>query len=195
MNTLLILETASSKPFILLKTPEITEFIPLLDGSELSKNIHKNISNLLSKSSLTLQDINTVALGIGPGSYTGLRVGAAIAKTLSFSLKIPICTFYSLEAFIPENTVNFWIISSARSRGLYALRGNNNILSKPQVIDHKMFLELRQENAPFFSLDQKLLEQYPEQIKQTSLNLNDLLLCLEKKVNKGMHKQIELSYP
>jgi len=195
MNTCLILETASTSPFILLKTPENTEFTPLIDGPGLSKNIHKNISALLSKVSLTLQDLNTIALGIGPGSYTGLRVGAAIAKTLSFSLKIPIIPFYSLEAFIPEKTENFWILSSARSRGLYALKGNNNILSKPRVLSHKTFLALRQENAPLFSFDQKLIDQYPQQIKRTSLNLNYLLLYLEKNLNKEFHKQIELSYP
>lgn len=48
------------------------------------------IQKLLTKHRLTLHDITAIELNEGPGSFTGLRVGASIANTLGTWLKIPI---------------------------------------------------------------------------------------------------------
>lgn len=48
------------------------------------------IESLLAKNSLKLNDITGIRVATGPGSYTGLRVGASIANTLSWILKIPV---------------------------------------------------------------------------------------------------------
>ncbi|RXK59811.1 tRNA (adenosine(37)-N6)-threonylcarbamoyltransferase complex dimerization subunit type 1 TsaB [Lacibacter luteus] len=48
------------------------------------------IQSLLNELGLTLTQLNGVAITTGPGSYTGLRVGMATAKGLSFALNIPL---------------------------------------------------------------------------------------------------------
>jgi tRNA threonylcarbamoyladenosine biosynthesis protein TsaB len=48
------------------------------------------VEQLLKDHNLTLQDITEIKVNSGPGSFTGLRVGVAIANTLSFLLNIPI---------------------------------------------------------------------------------------------------------
>lgn len=48
------------------------------------------IDRLLSEHNLGINDINEVKVNLGPGSFTGLRVGIAVANTLGFALKIPI---------------------------------------------------------------------------------------------------------
>lgn len=48
------------------------------------------IAELLIENGLTLKDIEAIEVNRGPGSFTGLRVGIAIANTLSFSLHVPI---------------------------------------------------------------------------------------------------------
>ncbi len=45
-----------------------------------------------------MSDLDGVALSSGPGSYTGLRVGASTAKGISFSRDIPLVTINTLEA-------------------------------------------------------------------------------------------------
>ncbi len=45
---------------------------------------------ILGKKKLSLSDIDAITVNVGPGSYTGLRVGVAIANTLGFLLQIPI---------------------------------------------------------------------------------------------------------
>mgnify|MGYP001564908448 CR=1 FL=1 len=48
------------------------------------------IESLLAKNSLNLNDISRIRVATGPGSYTGLRVGASIANTLSWILRVPV---------------------------------------------------------------------------------------------------------
>lgn len=48
------------------------------------------IDDLLQKHHITLQDISEVEVNLGPGSFTGLRVGVAIANTLGTLLGIPV---------------------------------------------------------------------------------------------------------
>lgn len=48
------------------------------------------IDKLLKDNNLKIEEIDQVKVNTGPGSYTGLRVGAAIANTLGSFLKIPI---------------------------------------------------------------------------------------------------------
>lgn len=56
-----------------------------------------NLSEGLKTTGLTAQDLSFVAVSKGPGSFTGLRVGINIAKTLSQSLSIPIVSPTTLD--------------------------------------------------------------------------------------------------
>ncbi len=53
---------------------------------------------LLSHSGVSMEDIRAVAVTTGPGSFTGLRVGLALAKGLCHGLEIPVLGVSSLEA-------------------------------------------------------------------------------------------------
>lgn len=48
------------------------------------------IDKVLKRHSLKPKDLSEIKINVGPGSFTGLRVGLAIANALSFVLKIPI---------------------------------------------------------------------------------------------------------
>ena len=53
---------------------------------------------VLKRGGLTLAEIDGLAVGIGPGSWTGVRVGVTVAKTLAYAVNKPICGISSLEA-------------------------------------------------------------------------------------------------
>jgi len=59
--------------------------------------IQEAIQNLLRDAGYRLNQLNAIAVTIGPGSYTGLRVGLATAKGLCYGLNIPLISLGTLE--------------------------------------------------------------------------------------------------
>ena len=57
-----------------------------------------NIELVLKNGGLTLADVDGLAVGIGPGSWTGVRVGVTVGKILAYAMNKPICGVSSLDA-------------------------------------------------------------------------------------------------
>ncbi|TGE26182.1 tRNA (adenosine(37)-N6)-threonylcarbamoyltransferase complex dimerization subunit type 1 TsaB [Hymenobacter metallicola] len=80
----------------------------LLGQSELrlekshSSHLSLLIQQLLDNTTVTLRDLAAVAVSDGPGSYTGLRIGAAAAKGLCYALDIPLLAISTLQALAQQ---------------------------------------------------------------------------------------------
>ncbi|MBI5370493.1 MAG: tRNA (adenosine(37)-N6)-threonylcarbamoyltransferase complex dimerization subunit type 1 TsaB [Sphingobacteriales bacterium] len=59
--------------------------------------IHTAIQNVSKTAGIALQQLDAVAVTIGPGSYTGLRVGLATAKGICYALNLPLITISTLK--------------------------------------------------------------------------------------------------
>lgn len=57
------------------------------------------IKTILENHKLTARNLNEILVVNGPGSFTGVRIGVTIAKTLAYTLNIPIKTITSLEMY------------------------------------------------------------------------------------------------
>ena len=57
------------------------------------------IKEILDTNNLGVKDLNEILVVNGPGSFTGVRIGVTIAKTLAYTLNIPIKTITSLEMY------------------------------------------------------------------------------------------------
>ena len=55
-----------------------------------AEQLHVMLDELLAENGLTWKSIDAVAVGKGPGSYTGLRIGVSAAKGICFALNIPL---------------------------------------------------------------------------------------------------------
>lgn len=62
-----------------------------------AEKLHPLIIETLEDASVKMSDIDAIAVGKGPGSYTGLRIGVSAAKGLCFSNDIPLVSINSLE--------------------------------------------------------------------------------------------------
>ena len=62
------------------------------------EQLHVLIQDILIESSISINSFDAFALSSGPGSYTGLRIGAAAIKGFSFALEKPIIAISTLEA-------------------------------------------------------------------------------------------------
>ncbi|WP_413286978.1 tRNA (adenosine(37)-N6)-threonylcarbamoyltransferase complex dimerization subunit type 1 TsaB [Bacillus mojavensis] len=74
----------------------IAEYITYLKKNH-SVRAMPAVHSLLNDCDLTPQDLSKIVVAKGPGSYTGVRIGVTIAKTLAWSLNIPISAVSSLE--------------------------------------------------------------------------------------------------
>ena len=92
-----------------IETAVDTASVCLADGSHLlsiMKNenkkdhaawLHPAIENTMKKTTYKLPDLAAIAVSIGPGSYTGLRIGLAAAKGLCYALQKPLITINTLQ--------------------------------------------------------------------------------------------------
>jgi tRNA threonylcarbamoyladenosine biosynthesis protein TsaB len=69
---------------------------------EHSANLLPSMEVLLESSGTAVRDLDAVAVGVGPGSYTGVRVGIAFAKGLAYGLKVPVVGVCSFESMLYE---------------------------------------------------------------------------------------------
>ena len=59
--------------------------------------LHVFIEEALQEAQITQNDLSAIAVGSGPGSYTGLRIGVSAAKGLCYALQIPLIAVDTLE--------------------------------------------------------------------------------------------------
>ena len=123
----LIVDTSSEKPFLVLVEDHLPKAFKQLSakGKNFTFQLLPEIKSLLKEEKCSLKTLSYIAVGKGPGSYTGIRSGVAVAAGLSYGLRIPLVSFYSLQSYVPTTLGKFHIISSARSRGIYLLEGEN----------------------------------------------------------------------
>jgi len=57
---------------------------------QLAETIHLKLKELLETNSKIINDIEGIVAFVGPGSFTGLRIGLTVANTLAYALNIPI---------------------------------------------------------------------------------------------------------
>lgn len=88
-----------------------------------SERLMTVIDFTLKQSSLSLDDIDAFAVAIGPGSFTGLRIGLSTAKGLSFATGKPIVTVPTLDAFswnFPFSMFPVCLMLDARKSEVYS---------------------------------------------------------------------------
>ena len=67
------------------------------EGYKHSEFLHSFIEESMDDSKLEYEQLMAVSVGIGPGSFTGLRIGLSSAKGICYSKDIPLITVNSLE--------------------------------------------------------------------------------------------------
>ena len=97
--TILHIETATDVCSVALtQGTEVLGVKESADGNSHSKNLLPFIDQVLREGKMSTSDLHGIAVSIGPGSYTGLRIGVSTAKGIAYSLGIPVITVSTLES-------------------------------------------------------------------------------------------------
>lgn len=135
------------------------------DGTEISTAFNRDqkdhaswlqtaISNLMKEAAFRVNDLNAVAVTMGPGSYTGLRVGLASAKGICYALNIPLIGINTLmlmaHAAKNEDADLLCPMIDARRMEVYTALYTKSLkeIIKPQaiILDKNTFSELFSSN-------------------------------------------------
>ncbi|WP_226001613.1 tRNA (adenosine(37)-N6)-threonylcarbamoyltransferase complex dimerization subunit type 1 TsaB [Paenibacillus sp. BJ-4] len=96
--------------FLVLDTATTVMAAALMNGRELlgesnvygernhSVHVITELERLLGEEGLTRNDVDGIAVGVGPGSYTGIRIAVTAAKTLAWAWGIPVTSISTLHA-------------------------------------------------------------------------------------------------
>ncbi len=83
-----------------------------------SEKLMPLIERLLNDTEIKIEDVDIIAISKGPGSYTGLRIGAAIGKSLAHACKIPVVGVPTIDALAFNITMtNDYIVPILDARG------------------------------------------------------------------------------
>ena len=127
MNILAI-NTAFNQSYVAVKVNDKTVLNQMDSSLKQSENILGLIDSSLNQANGTLFDINAISCVIGPGSFTGIRIGASLSKGFCSALpnikRIPINSLDLLAyTFSKTNPANdFWVVLNALSGNLFACK-------------------------------------------------------------------------
>ena len=144
MSFILNLETSSKNCSVCLssKGKLIQSFDSEDDSYRHSELLTSSIQDILNENNIGVKDLSAVAIGIGPGSFTGLRIGFSVAKGLCYPHNIELIGISSLK--IIANSVvreNKNIISLIKDKGerYYVSKYSSDLIEimqpKIQLID------------------------------------------------------------
>ncbi|ABM45248.1 tRNA threonylcarbamoyl adenosine modification protein YeaZ [Bartonella bacilliformis str. Heidi Mejia] len=109
-----------------------------------AEKLIEQIAQIIHNANITLNQINRIAVNIGPGSFTGVRVGVSTAKALALALEIPAIGISSLEALAAqalqqapnEDTLSAVAVIIEAGRGIFYHQNFNKdltALSEPSL--------------------------------------------------------------
>lgn len=140
-----VCSVALSKNGELIAFKEIEE-----DGYSHGENLNCFIEDTLKSAEISLSKLTAISIASGPGSYTGLRIGAATAKGLCYALEIPLIAIDALHSLAELARLNhpnkvLCPLIDARRMEVYNsfFDGNNKLIKEisADIIDESVYSE------------------------------------------------------
>jgi len=124
------------------------------------------VQSVLAEAQIQMDDITDIAVGVGPGSFTGVRVAVGLAKAFGFALKVPVWPISSLRALAnqvyrralckPEDIVLstwdarmkavYWGLYQSDSQTVSAINRLPDQLSAPEALDFSKLYHFEQQH-------------------------------------------------
>ncbi len=146
---ILAIETSDTAGSLALLHQGVIEREIVLDPrSRSAQTLAPALDSLLKQTGWRPADIELVAVAVGPGSFTGLRVGVATAKTFAYVVGAEVVAVNTLEAIAnqaPINSGRIWAVIDAQRQQVFAasfVRDGDNLISDEatRIVDNEHLL-------------------------------------------------------
>ena len=120
----LLLETSDAAQAGLAVDGRIVDSFALPKGREQNRELVPTVRDLLERHGMKPGDLTGIALGTGPGSYTGLRIGLMLGKTLAYTTGcqfVAVPTFHTLASMV-KDAEDVDVIADALKQTVYVQR-------------------------------------------------------------------------
>ena len=172
----LLIDTSSCRTIVSLNKSDFSiSHANLHQEKDLSSALFPTISSLFEKNGISPTELSFISVGTGPGAYTGIRVGAASAKSIAYALNIPLIDFCSLQCFIPPHNGPFFSILDAKSGGIYILEGEKN--QHTVLYKNKPLLVPLDQIGKYLTKDHYIVSPHMDHLKEKLLNSIDPEKC------------------
>jgi tRNA threonylcarbamoyladenosine biosynthesis protein TsaB len=162
MTKILALDSSTDACSVALHINGVTDFIFELAAKSHTQRLLPMVDEILHKHNCRLQDIDAIAYGRGPGSFTGLRICMGVVQGLAFGANLPVIPVSTLQAMAhsfaetnPQNNLPIIAALDARMDEIYWSIFSAD--AKPQ------FLSTEQVMSPVLVCQQEDVTQYENQ--------------------------------
>jgi tRNA threonylcarbamoyl adenosine modification protein YeaZ len=198
---ILTFDTSTDVMYVTLGNDSDVEAYKVIETTEKSYNsahLIPVIIELLQSQNITMQNIEAIGVNIGPGSFTGIRASATVAKVMAQQLDIPVVGVSSLEIYSLLNTTekaSLCLLDARRGKAYMAFYGKDgNIILEPQAVEYENAVEYAKNNDLFIISDKKMSEVVKEEGLEC-LNLSEVKENLGIFLAKLTYKHLQENNP
>ena len=155
-----------------LSDSKLIDYTEFTNDNKLSEKLLPAMKEMLEKNKYRVNDLNRIYISVGPGSFTGIRIGVTVAKVIAWSLNIDIIPISSLEVMASYDTDKKYICSFMDARRGFVFAG---------IYDNELNTYIEDKYVLF----DQLLEEMKD-IKDNTLfvsNDDNYISCVESKIN------------
>lgn len=139
----LVIDTATPNMYIAVGNDKLIKEVYLKNIKNHSEHLMLEIIKLLDECKIDKKLLERIVVGVGPGSYTGVRIGVVVAKMLCYSLNIKLFEISSLYIQGSTNDL-FSSIIDARRGNVFAGIYENGIKKMEMHIELNEFLKVKE---------------------------------------------------
>ncbi len=99
------------------------------------------IDNILKRNNLTKEHLSGVVVGVGPGSYTGVRIAITIAKIMAYALKIKLYKVSSLSLLKVGKSPTICLFNARSGRCYFAVYEGEKVIVEDTIINNDELLK------------------------------------------------------
>ena len=146
----IILDSSNKDLYVgLLKDQILIDEITYQAWQRQSEYMIVELEKLIKKYNVTRENIDSVVVGVGPGSYTGVRISLTIAKTIALALNTKLYKVSSLRLLADYSTPSICLINARGGRSYIGVYHKDQTLLKDKIMTNDEVFEYIKEHKDY----------------------------------------------